>query len=342
VSLLLRAVVLVLVILALQLAFNPVFLLGVAQRLSAVGAVVSVVPFFWSTEALVQWIAGNPGIGLAFALGQLAFLGLLVYLAGELRVRYWAPSAPEVRLEEHQYAARNPFLALLGLTSTESALVVKDLKGLVRRREMLPTLVVPVVLMVLVVAEGSEFGEYGSLLWVGWVAGFFSLLIASTSLGQERRAVQSLFAFPLSVENLVRAKAAYVLLPSLVVAVALGGVVGVFFRLPLGLFALVVLLVLSGSVILTFWGLAFATRFSDFQDRPRPQFLGTGAMLAATGSGMVLLFAILLLGASALLSGSSSAGWAGLACGILVVMFGALAVVLTLTGFRQLLRELPF
>ena len=51
VSLILRALILVVVILALQLAFNPVFLLGLAQRLSVVGLVTSAIPIFWSTEA---------------------------------------------------------------------------------------------------------------------------------------------------------------------------------------------------------------------------------------------------------------------------------------------------
>src|SRR5208283_5046804 len=59
VTLILRAVVLVVVILALQLAFNPVFLLGLAQRLSAVGLVTAAVPFFWSTEAVTQWVGGS-------------------------------------------------------------------------------------------------------------------------------------------------------------------------------------------------------------------------------------------------------------------------------------------
>jgi hypothetical protein len=342
VTLILRAVVLVVVILALQLAFNPVFLLGLAQRLSAVGLVTAAVPFFWSTEAVTQWVGGSPALGIAFAVGQVAFVALLVYLAGELRVRYWVPAATEVRLEEHRYAARNPFLALLGLSAAESALVSKDLKGLVRRREMLPTLVVPIVLIVLVLVEGTVFGEFGSVLWVGWVAGFFSLLIAGTSVGQERRALQSLISYPLSAGSLVRAKATFVLLPSLVVAVALGLVVGVYFRLSVGAVLGVLLLVVAVSVVLTFWGLVFASRFSDFQDRPRPQFLRPGGMLAAMGSGMVLLFAILTPGTFALLSPSSSSVSLALVCALLALGVGGLAVLWTVTGFRRLLYELPF
>jgi len=342
VSLILRALVLVVVILVLQLAFNPVFLLGVAQRLSAVGLLTSIVPFFWSTEAVTQWVGGNTGVALAFAAGQVAFVGLLVYVAGELRVRYWVPSSTEVRLEEHRYARRNPVLSVLGLSAAESALVAKDLKGLVRRREMLPTLVVPIVLVILVLVEGTAFGGFGSVIWVGWVAGFFSLLIAGTSVGQERRALQTLYAYPLSAGSILRAKTAFVLLPSFLVSVALALVVGLFFGLAFSVVVGVLLLVVAVSIVLAFWGLVFASRYSDFQERPRPQFLRPGGMLAATGSGMVLLFGILIPGTFALLAPSSSSIPLGFLCLGMAVGVGGLALYWSISGFRALFRELPF
>jgi len=342
VNLFVRALVLILVILLLQFAFNPVFLLGLTQRLSTVALVTTVVPFFWSTEALTQWAAGNLELGAGFAVGQFAFIAALAYLASDLRERNWAPSPVEVRLEAHRYAARNPVLAAFGLSAAESALVGKDLKGLVRRREMLPTLVVPVVLVVLVLVEGGALGDLVSVLWIGWVAGFFSLLLAGTSVGQERKALQSLYAFPLSAESLVRAKAGFVLVPSFIVAFGLAVLVGVFFGLPPATFLGVLLLVVTISVVLTFWGLAFAARFSDFQERPRPQFLRPGGMIAATVSGMILLFAILTPGALALLYPSTLSIPLGMIALVLIVGLGGLAVYWTRSGFRELFRQLPF
>lgn len=342
VTLILRALVLVVVLLALQLAVNPVFLLGFAERLSAVGLVTSIVPFFWSSQALSQSASGNPGLGAAFALGAMGFVALLVYLAAGLRVRYWVPAPTEFRLEAHRYAARNPVLALFGLSAAESAMVTKDLKGLVRRRELLPTLVLPVVLIILVLVEGAVWGRFGSVVWVGWVAGFFPLLIAGTSIGQERRAVQSLYAYPLSVGSLVRAKTAFVLVPSVFVAVVLTLVIGLYDGLSPGVIVGLVVLLVALSVVLTLWGLVFACRFPDFQDRPRPQFLRPGGMLAALGSGMVFLFAILLPGAFALLFPSDASLPLGLLCAALAVGVGGLAAAWTVSGFRRLFRELPF
>lgn len=342
VVLLLRAAILVVVILVLQLAFNPIFLFGLAQRLSAVSVVTAVIPFFWSTQAVMLVASGDPYLGIAFAAGGCAFVAVLVYLAGELRSRYWVPTSGEVRLEAHRFAARNPVLAFFGLSEAESALVSKDLKGLFRRREMLPTLVVPIVLVILVLVEGSAFGPFGSVLWIGWVAGFFSLLIGGTSIGQERRAIQSLYAYPLSPESLVRAKAAFVLIPSVIVALLLMLIVGAFFGLGPTTMAGLLVMVLAVSVVLTFWGLLFAARYSDFQERPRPQFLRPGGMLAATGSGVVLLFGILVPGTFALLLPSPLSVPLFVVCLAFAAGVGALSLSWTVSGFRELFSQLPF
>lgn len=341
-ALVFRAVVFIVVILAIQFAFNPVFLLAVTQRISAVRFATALIPVFWATEALSQWTAGNVLFGAAFAAGHIAFVGLLVYLASALRGRYWVPESAEIRLDEHRYAARNPVLALLGLSPQESALVSKDLKGLLRRREMVPTLVLPVIAVILMLAEGNLFGRFGSVVWVGWIAGFFSLLVAGTSIGQERRAFQSLYAYPVSIGNLVRAKVVFALLPSLLVSVAVGLVVSIYFGFSLAVTAGIVLLLATLSVVLTFWGLVFAARYSDFQDRPRPQFLRPSGMLAATSSGMVFLFGILIPGTFALLVPSDfSVPLALVSVGIAAGAIG-LAASWTVSGFRQLFRELPF
>jgi hypothetical protein len=341
-SFIVGALVLTAVILLFQLASNPVFLFNVGQRQSTFALVTILVPFFWSTEALNLWVLGNPAAGNGFAVAQLVFVVVLLYLATSLRERFWVPTPTEVSLQAHRYAASNPVLAFFGLNSAESALVGKDLKGLVRRREMLPALAVPVVLIVLVLVEGRTLGGLVSVLWIGWVAGFLALLLSATSVGQERKAIQSLYAFPLSATNVLRAKAAYVLVPSLIVAVGLALLVGLFFRLPPMTFLGVMLLVVGSAVVLTFWGFTFATRYSDFQERPRPQFLRPTGMVAATLSGMALLFGILLTGAFALLSPSSSSLVLGVAASGVAVVMGAVAVLWTRDGFRQLLRELPF
>jgi hypothetical protein len=98
----------------------------------------------------------------------------------------------------------------------------------------------------------------------------------------------------------------------------------------------------STAVILSMWGLVFAARYSDFQDRPRPQFLRPSAMIAATGSGVLLLSAIVIPGAIAVSDPSSAnLGFALAAAGVAAVV-GTAALLLARSGFDALFRELPF
>jgi predicted permease len=338
----LRAAVLVTVILVLDLALNPVFLFGAVQRLSAFPTISAAIPLFWSSRALSEWIAGQYPLAVAFALGQVAFVGVLSVAAARLRVRFWVPTPAEIRLQDHTYAGKHAFLSGVGLTRPETAMVSKDLKGMVRRREMMPLLVVPIVLVLLLLIEGSGFGAFGTILWVGWVAGFFGLLLSVSSIGQERRSLQQLFAFPITGRTVFRAKSAAVLLPVVVAALAISIGVGLLTHLSTTSAIALVGLTVSTAVILSMWGLVFAARYSDFQDRPRPQFLRPSAMIAATGSGVLLLSAIVIPGAIAVSDPSSAnLGFALAAAGVAAVV-GTAALLLARSGFDALFRELPF
>jgi hypothetical protein len=341
-TIVLRALVLVVVILALDLALNPLILLGAVHGLSALPTLSIAIPLFWSTAALAAAVAGGLTLAALLATGQVVFVVLLAALAAELRRRYWVPTPLEIRLGEHAYAPAHPVLSAMGLDRAESALVGKDLRGFVRRRELLPLLVIPIVLIVLLGIEGSGFGAFGLVLWVGWVGGLFGLLLASTALGQERRALQLLFAFPLTPRAVFRAKATASLIPVLIGSVAMTVAVGLWFRFPYPLFAGTVVITSVAAVVLVFWGLVFAGRYSDFQDRPRPQFVRPGPMIAATFSGLALLGAIVVPAAWALADPSSISGLlVGLATAIAAVV-GGVAFLLARSGFDRLFRELPF
>jgi hypothetical protein len=346
-ALILRAAALLVLVLSLQLAFNPVFLLDSLQGLSVLGTVSTFIPVFWSVHALDLWLAGNVPLALAFVVAQLVFAALLLFIAAELRVRFWVVSSAEFSFEAHEYASRHPILSALGLSRAEAAIVTKDFHGLSRRREMLPMLIVPMVIFIVILVEnggisGSTFPKTLGLVFIGWAGGFLALLLATTSVGQERRAFQTLYAAPVSGRSVFRAKTAAVLLPALVVTLLLTIAAGLVFRLDWPTAGGLALVGGAAAVAVSFWGLAFAARFSDFQERPRPQYLRPSAMLVASISGMGLLFSVLVPGAVALTASGVSAFTDGVVC--LGIAAGATGVswYLSRRGFDRLFRELPF
>ncbi|HYK93875.1 MAG TPA: hypothetical protein VEY07_07540, partial [Thermoplasmata archaeon] len=205
VTLVLRAALFILIILAFQLAFNPILLAQVLGAVAGIGTASTFVPFFWSTRAIVAYLAGEPILAAGFAVAQLGFVAALLYIAADLRVRLWAPAPAEVQLERHEFGAGHGTLSRLGLTARQASLVWKDLVGLGRRREMLPFLVMPFVLGLLGFLQPGSGGSPDRTmlgLWGAWVSGFFALLLATTSLGQERRALPTLFSLPLTGRDL--------------------------------------------------------------------------------------------------------------------------------------------
>lgn len=337
-----RAAVLAAVILAVELLTNPVLLLPTLRVLSSASLVAVVVPFLWSTESVLLWTRGLFGAAAAYAVGQVAFVGALVYIAGALRVRFWVPSPAETRFESRGTASGHPYLTALGLTPAEAALVSKDLRGFTRRRELAPMLVLPIVFLVLAFLNGPGLGGVGGVLWAGWVGGFFALLIAATSVGQERRSLLFLYALPVAPSSIARAKAVSVLVPALLVSIGTSALMGYVVHLPAPGVGGALLLAVGATVALAFWGLVFASRFSDFQERPRPQYLRPAAMLGAIGSGMLLLFAIVVPGALVIVEpGVQPIARAAIA---LAATLGTVVVGIrwARTGFERLFRELPF
>jgi hypothetical protein len=253
---------------------------------------------------------------------------------------------PEFHLGPSRSGARHPVLRALGLSPAECALVAKDLHGFGRRREMLPLLVLPVVLLIVIFLESGTgatgLGGSGVVLYAGWATSFSALLIACTSLGQERKAFWHLYAAPLPARSVFRAKLVAAVIPAWIASAAVAAFVAVAF----GVGAVVavglgVVAAVTGFAV-AIWGLAFASRYSDFEERPRPQPMRPGAMLLAIGSGSALAFAILVPGTSAFLDSGTLAleGIAG-AAGI-ALAGSAVAWTLARSGFTRLMREIPF
>ncbi len=152
--------------------------------------------------------------------------------------------------------------------------MTKDFHGYVQRREMLPLLVLPVVLLVVVFLEngvsGSGIGSLGVVVFAGWATAFFALLLATTSVGQERKAIWTLFAAPLPAGSVFRAKLVASVAPAWVASVAVAGLVALLFRVGLVVVLGLVLTTALAGFAVALWGLSFAARVQRFPGASPP------------------------------------------------------------------------
>lgn len=344
-ALVVRGAVFLLVILAFEVGFNPVLLLTVVHAVSGLGPLGLAIPFLWPSDAVAAAATGN-GLGsLAAVAADLGFVVAVALTAAEVRRRYWVPAGGELRFDAHEFGRQGRTLGILGFTPAEAALVGKDLRGLVRRRELLPQLLVPFAVgVVLLVSRGG--GQSADVITFGilaWASGLSALLMAASSFGQERRAVVHLYSLPLAPNSVLKAKATAALLVSLLASFVLAGVGIALHRPPLPALPATVLAFVVSVVVGTMVGLVFGTRYADFQERPRPQFIRPLPMLGAFG-----LYAVLGGGAAGatLLIGYGTFGPLTTLSALVVaglVLAGVIAglAALARSGVRSLLRQLP-
>ncbi|MGD0478190.1 MAG: hypothetical protein ABSB29_08505 [Nitrososphaerales archaeon] len=291
-----RLAVVVLVILAVELGFNPLILSTVVGTFSGAVSSVFFVPFFWSSIAVSDLVAGQLLLSAAFSALTVLFALFLLFAAVKVRARYWSPLPVTIEVTESEYSPRAGFLQSLGLSAVEAAIVRKDLKGLTRRRELLPTLALPVVFVALIVVQqfatpGSSSGSGGAAVYPFWLmGGILTIVIAATSVGQEGKAILNIYASPVSPRVFLRAKLLVASLFGMATVLALLVVSSVFASTSVTGFVVSLLVSIAIVMECVFIGLGVATRFPDLQERPRPRFVQPGGMILAMISGVLLAF----------------------------------------------------
>jgi hypothetical protein len=352
-TIVIRLVVTVIVILAVELGFNPTILSNLVGSFSGVVNAAFVVPFFWPSVSISYYLQGASILSIAF-FGMSVFFALLVLLvAVRVRARYWSPVPVTIEITAAKYEPRVGFLQSLGLTAGEAALVRKDLKGYTRRRELAPQLALPVVFVALLLVQqfsisASESGATAANVYPFWlIGGIMAIIVAASSVGQEGKAILNVYASPMSPRAFFRAKLlvasvfGWTTVLALLVASSIlsGATIDVF------LASLAVSLIVA--VECTLFGFALGTRFPDLQERPRPRFIRPMGLLLAMVVGIIAAFVTALPLVLWPFMGSYFEGL-GVSFGVAVaggLVFGvAVSIVayrLALSGASELLAEIP-
>lgn len=346
-TILIRIVVVIVVIVTVDLGFNPLVLSKLIGTFSGVASSAYFVPFFWSSIAIGGVIEGQLLTSAAFSGLTVLFALLLLMVAVKVRARYWSPLPVTIEVTESEYAPRAGFLQSLGFSAVQAAIVRKDLKGFTRRRELLAYLALPAVFVaVTVIPQMSSGGGAPPLLSFWFLGGIATIMVAATSVGQEGKAILNIYASPVSAPSFLKAKlfvaslfGAGTMLAMLAVSAALA---------PPSTFELAASLLVSIVIVVesVFLGLGIATRHPDLQDRPRPRFVQPLWLLVGILLGVILTFAtafplVLWPAFSTYFEriGFSYASLAGLG-----LAFGCVASVLAYfwarSGATELMREL--
>jgi hypothetical protein len=260
------------------------------------------VPLLWPSLVVISFMrADTLGIVVYSAL-SLATTSLAFVVSARLRSRYWAPAPVSYRMGSSRVSITGRGgLGLLGFSAPVAALIRKDLRSLVRRREMWRVIIMPFLFVMYMFIRAdysflwdstfSPLERTARLAGFGIVAVLFALYMALSSIGQEGGSFDNLRGPPLTARQITKAKVATSFIPasslfSLLLLVLLA-VIRPPWEMALTFVVVGSLLVLEAALC----GMVGGARFPSFKEVPQAlYFTPLGSLL-----GMFLLLVAALV-----------------------------------------------
>ncbi len=343
-----RLVATVILLVFVQLIFSGYVVGYLLQSVMQAAVSAWFIPVVWPTLAVLSAARANPFNFILFSSFSVAFVIALFALAARFRAHFWVPVPVSIKLSTRAYQPAQFHFPLIG--AAESAMIQKDFRSLIRRREMARFLAIPFVLAISMgisllplgtqaTAAAPSFGFIAFLLLMP-VAIFVGAL-SMTSIGQEGNAVWNLYAAPITPTQLLRAKLLFTAILGIPFAAALLSIfalllstVGTYYEILLPVSVLVVLEVAAVGVY-------FAARFPDFREMVRSRYVSVWGSLLGIGTALGISFLVVLpLYLSMLLFGSILPE---LAITSLAVALGIFIVALKIAQrqVRRLFQNIP-
>ncbi len=288
-ALAIRAIFGVLIIVVLQLFFSPTLYTRFLGAITPNFSLIWFVPFLWSSVSVSALVSGEDVISGSFAALTIALSFAIFYGAVVARSKYWVPAPASIRISTASYSPRSN--TLLGfLNQSQLAIARKDLRGLVRRREMLRFLALPGVFFVISIINAAN-GFSGFEFFGYFVTTFSALFVSISSIGSEGKAIANLYQFPLGVKDFFIGKGA--------TPVIFGSIISIIFFTLMGLLAkasliLIVMLTVSGITLtfeITLIGMTFGLSYPNFSET-------RSSFISPLGGALGSFSSLLLLGTS--------------------------------------------
>jgi hypothetical protein len=191
-------------------------------------------PYVWPGLALSN-IFSSQVLAIGFIAGSVLFMAALYYLAIKMNQRFGLYEPPAITLQtKGAYTPKTGLLGKVGFSTAEAAIIRKDIRSFTRRKELISIFIVPVIFTILAVFNSMNLSQSGvsggDFIFVPMLFLFPSSLMAMTLgnmlIGEEGHAVWRIYASPITAENFVKSKFAFLVLLSTAVVIVTG-IIGV-------------------------------------------------------------------------------------------------------------------
>jgi hypothetical protein len=233
---------------------------------------------------LYYFANGSVLVGLLFMSLSMLFIAGLFYLGVWLNGRFGLYEPPAITVTRGgTYAPKTGLLGRLGFSTSEAALIRKDLKAFTRRRELMGIFIGPIVIVLVPLfqsvgtASSSPPGVDLSFLWVALTflmpASIMTLGLGSLIIGEEGQAMWRIYASPFSARSIVKSKYFFIILFSVTILAITGTAGTLIYHLSLQAAAVATLETFFLIFALGAVSLSSGIKGADFNELPRPRMI---------------------------------------------------------------------
>ncbi len=295
-TLAIRLIALVFLFAIMQLAFQPYVLQWVLGNVVSGIQVAWMVPFVWSSAAVISLAGYDFVLTALYIVLSLVFTLVLYEFSSQLRKRYWSPVSISISVGlSTEYIPQGSKGTRFGFDSFASMLALKEFRALTRRKDLARFIAIPVVISVSILAPvlaspGDMAGRGPGFFLAAMIPFIVPLMFATMSIGQEGVSITHLLCLPVKANDLIKGKLAPAWLISAVMTFSVITLMEVF--APLGLINTLVICVVALMALITnsFIGLAVGSRWPDFTVGARSRYVTlTGFIVGFIFSGLATL-----------------------------------------------------
>ncbi len=239
------------------------------------------IPFVWLGMTLYSFTSGLLLQGFIFLALSILFIAGLFFLATSLNRRFGLYEPPAITVSRGVYAPKTGFLGKLGFSTVEAALIRKDFRAFTRRRELMTTFIIPIVIFLVLVMQTLGLTEtvpvqvfvYLAALAFLLPASIMAIILGSFMIGEEGQTVWRIYSSPISAKNLVKSKYFFTIFFSLIV-LAITGIFGFLLYHP-SLRATIVASLETVFLIFALGSISLSNgiRGADFTETPRSRII---------------------------------------------------------------------
>ena len=283
----------IILLVAIMIGFNVNIMYKFLQTFVSQISLAWFIPLFWSSITLTSFFEGNFVQATIFGILSLTFCLGVFWVSAKLKFKFWSLTPATITFTQTIYKPKIGFLNRLGFNQPAAALIRKDLKALIRRREMVVLIALPVAFTTLTLINtflGSQKMKFEVVYFNLLLAPFiFALLISLASIGQEGKSVWNIYVAPISIQELIKAKLGFTLLLTIPILIGEHLILIPLLNINFQTFLILLpvsMLALTETVLI---GLGFGAKYPDFRTIPKTRLVSqTGALLGFLTCGIAV------------------------------------------------------